>query len=361
MAALPRLLIFNLVTDADDPILGFTTDWINALAARCGWVDVITMRTGRVQVADNVRVYSVGKERGYSEPRRAWEFYRLLLSLLRQHHYTACFAHMQQLFAVMSWPLLKLWGVPITLWYAHKATGPLLVIAEKLVDHIVTASPESFRLPSRKMKVIGHGVDSQRFQRSEDSPADPWTLLSVSRIAPVKRLDVLIDGLHLLHQRGLTRTRLRIVGSVDGADQPYAQQLQAQALRLGLMDAVTFAGAVQHHQVAGEYQQAAIMVNLSATGAVDKAVLEAMACETPVITANEAFQTLLARWGDQLLLDAPTAEALADRTAALLEQSPEQRQQLGAELRQAVLHQHSLNRLADTLIRLWRTRDHLTL
>jgi len=27
-----NLLLFNLKTDADDDILGFTTDWINALA-----------------------------------------------------------------------------------------------------------------------------------------------------------------------------------------------------------------------------------------------------------------------------------------------------------------------------------------
>ena len=110
-----RLLIFNLVTDMDDPVLGFTTTWINALAARCEAVDVITMKMGRLAVASNVRVYSVGKERDYSEPRRAVEFYRILFGLLRQHHYDACFAHMMQLFAVMAAPLLKLHRVPITL------------------------------------------------------------------------------------------------------------------------------------------------------------------------------------------------------------------------------------------------------
>jgi len=30
-----RLLLFNLAVDADDPVFGFTSVWINALARRC--------------------------------------------------------------------------------------------------------------------------------------------------------------------------------------------------------------------------------------------------------------------------------------------------------------------------------------
>src|SRR4029077_2823520 len=132
--------------DADDPVLGIMTTWVNALAARCEAVDVITMKMGRLAVASNVQVYSMGKEKGYSEVRRAFEFYRILLGLLRQHHYEACFAHIMQVFAGMGAPLFEVYGVPITLWYAHKATGRVLQLAEKLVDHVVTSTAEGFRL-----------------------------------------------------------------------------------------------------------------------------------------------------------------------------------------------------------------------
>ena len=56
-----RLLVFNLATDVDDPILGFTTHWIRALARRVEAVQVITMRAGRLDLPNNVRVDSVGK------------------------------------------------------------------------------------------------------------------------------------------------------------------------------------------------------------------------------------------------------------------------------------------------------------
>src|SRR5688572_14425989 len=94
-----RLLLFNLATDADDPILGFASGWIRALARHAEFIDVVTMRVGRVHLPANVRVFSVGKERGYSEARRATEFYRILQALLVGRHYDACFAHMMPLFA----------------------------------------------------------------------------------------------------------------------------------------------------------------------------------------------------------------------------------------------------------------------
>ena len=106
MTAPLRLLWFNLATDADATGQGFTTDWLNALAPHCDQIDVLTMRAGRLALDDKVRVYSVGKEKGYTELRRAVEFYRLLSRLLRENDYDACFAHMQPLFAVMGAPLL---------------------------------------------------------------------------------------------------------------------------------------------------------------------------------------------------------------------------------------------------------------
>src|SRR5262249_593693 len=244
-----RLLIFNLVTDADDPVLGFTTTWINALAARCEAVDFITMRVGRLAVAANVRVYSVGKEKGYSEARRFIEFYRILFGLLRQHHYDACFAHMMQLFAVMGAPVLKLYHVPITLWYAHKATGRVLQLAEKLVDHVVTSTPEGFRLPSNKVQIIGQGIDTEQFKPAQSDLIPPlyemgvgglsaarqptwglggedFVLISVGRIAPVKRLEIIISAVKALREQGLTDVRLILVGEVAAQDAAYGERLR---------------------------------------------------------------------------------------------------------------------------------------
>src|SRR5262245_53966635 len=107
------LLLFNLATDSQDPVLGFTTQWIRALATKVGFIDVVTMRSGHLDVPDNVRVYSVGKEKGYSEPRRAAEFYRILLALIRRREIDGCFSHMMPLFSAMAGPILRMRRIPL--------------------------------------------------------------------------------------------------------------------------------------------------------------------------------------------------------------------------------------------------------
>lgn len=352
-----RLLWFNLTTDADAPVQGFTTNWINAVAPHCDYIDVITMNAGRIAVADNVRVFSVGKEKGYSEPRRAVVFYRLLLRLLRERPYDACFAHMQPLFAVMGAPLLKVYGVPITLWYAHKAVTPKLQQAERLVHRVVTASPESFRIESPKVRVVGHGIDTHFFAPTAPNPPDRFTILSVSRIAPIKRLETIIEAARFLKDEGHDDFCLRIVGNVYPHDQPYARQLRDLAATYDLMDVVEFAGEVPHHQIAQAYQRASVMINMSNTGSIDKAVLEAMACGIPVITANEAFEPILARWGQQLLTPMDAPDVLAERIQRVAALSTAERQRLGQELRDLVVREHSLDRLTEILLSVFRTGE----
>lgn len=124
--------------------MGFTTRWLNELAKHYETLDVVTMRAGRLATAPNVRVYSVGKERGLSEPARALRFYAILARLLRRKRYARCFAHMMPLFAVMGAPLLKAARVPILLWYTHRQNHRLLQLAERVAWQVVTASADSF-------------------------------------------------------------------------------------------------------------------------------------------------------------------------------------------------------------------------
>ncbi len=348
-----RLLLFNLVTDADSPVQGFTTVWINALAAHCEYIDVLTMKMGRVAVADNVRVFSVGKEKGYSEPRRLAEFYRTLNRLLNERTYDACFVHMNSLFAILGAPMLKPRRIPITLWYAHGAVTPRLRLAEKVVDHAVTSSAAGFRLPSSKLQIIGQGIDTTMFTpapTARDSDY-PLTIISLSRLAPVKKVEIIIEAVDLLRQRDdLPDFRLRILGEAEPKYTAYKQSLIQLVRDRNLGDLIEFVGPVAYDRVVPELQAATIMVNTSQTGSVDKAVIEAMACGLPVITANEAFHTILHDWRDILLMPPDAPNVLAEKLAHILMMSAQERTQLGADLRQIVVRDHSLEHLIAQLL-----------
>jgi glycosyltransferase involved in cell wall biosynthesis len=344
-----RLLVFNLATDADDPILGFTTGWLNALAARVEAVDVITMRAGRLALAPNVRVFSLGKENGYSEPQRGLRFYRLLSDLLLKNRYDAAFFHMTELFAVMAAPLLRLRGVPSTLWYAHKSVTRNLQMAEKLVKHVVTASPESFRIASKKTIITGHGIDTDLFAPLEDARYERFTVMTVGRVAPVKGLVALIDAARMLND--VPDLHIAVVGAALPGDEAYAAGLRNGSSDLG--ERFEWVGALSNAAVAARLPHSSAFVNLSSTGSLDKAVLEAMACGVPVITANEAFRDLLAPWSNLLLIPPGDSVILAERVRMLAAMSLPERVALGKALRQIILNGHSLNGLADRLVALF--------
>ncbi|MYD08768.1 MAG: hypothetical protein F4X02_01875, partial [Chloroflexi bacterium] len=166
-----RLLLFNLMTDESDPVLGFACGWIRELAARCEYVDVITMYRGAYQLPPNVRVYSAGRERGLSKSLRAANFYRHLLRLLRERRYDACFAHMMPLFAGMAGPLLSARGIPTTLWYTHRARSAQLRWGLAMSRRAVSADATSFPYRTDKLRVIGHGIDCDFYSPPPPNPS----------------------------------------------------------------------------------------------------------------------------------------------------------------------------------------------
>lgn len=295
-----NLLLFNLKTDADDDVLGFTTDWINALALHFDRIFVITMYAGRVAVAHNVRVFSVGKEKGYSEPRRFLEFYRILIKLLRTERVDACFAHMMPLFVVMGWCFLRLKNIPIVLWYGHKATPWLLRLAHWLVDRVVTSTPAGFRLKSRKVTVIGQGISENKFGFHPRMVRNkPFVVISVARLSPIKHIESMILAVgEIVRMHGPGSIRLILLGdAVTNEDLTYKLNLQLLTKEHSLDSYVYFAGAVPHHEVRNWLAQADVSINLAPDGAIDKAVLESLAMGLPVVVQNRSFAELFEKCG----------------------------------------------------------------
>lgn len=342
-----NLLLFNLAVDADDPILGFTTNWLNRIAAAWDYVDVITMRTGRIDVADNVSVYSVGKEQGYSERRRALEFYRLLARLLGQRKYNACFAHMMPLFAVMGSPLLTVRGVPITLWYTHQSRTRTLELATRVSVRVVTAAEDSFPIRTDKLRVLGHGIDTEFFapaaNPSSEKPATQ-EIVQVARIMPIKHQETLIRALAGLN---LDTARAVFVGDVPpDVDSTYKANLSALSERLGVQDRVIFAGSQSATNVRDYLRGASAAVNLSPVGLFDKAALESMAVGVPTFVCSPAFRPVLGDYAPTLLLPAPDDQnTLMVRLNKVLSMPDDQRETMGREIRARVVEMHSIDGL----------------
>src|SRR6266487_1526091 len=329
-----RILLFNLATDVNDPILGFATRWIWALAKQVEFIHVITMRAGRVEVPDNVRVYSVGKENGYSEPRRVVEFYRSLLHVLCEDHIDICFSHMMPLFTALAGPLLKTKGIPIVTWYAHPSLTWILKLAHRLSDRMISSVATAYPYKHDKLTVVGQGIDTDLFfpdGRVSSGEEDPSVILCVGRLSLVKDHPTLLEAAALLRRRYPHPFRVVIVGGPAGPqDEPYVQLLHQLVQTLNLQDIIHFEPPVPITELLHWYQRCTVHVNLTPTGFGDKVALEAIACGKMCLVANEGFRETLGEYAAELLFRFRDAEDLSDRLAYVLSMPETQKSAIGS-------------------------------
>ncbi len=353
------LLMITRKMDLRDPARGHSYEWANALARRLraedGRLAVICWDRRRVEGLEHVAVYSLKKEVGAGKLRRIWRFHRIAARIVKD--VDGVFCHQSALYALAVFPWARLYGKQIISWYTHKAvtwkTRAMLAVSRK----VLTASEESFRLPSPKVAAVGHGIDTDRFRpTTRAGPGERQTpglnIVTVGRISPVKDLETVIRALQVLvHERRRDDVRLDIVGDVGRAkDADYRGSLQRLVDGARLTPYVRFRGPVPHDVVQGVYQSADLFVNVSHTGSLDKAVLEAMACECPVITSNEAFRPSL-RPFEELLCAAPGDPlGLAERIERLWALDAATRRAMTARLRAFVVTQHGLDRLIGKIV-----------
>jgi len=340
--------------DQDDSRAGFAHTWIARLAShpRVQWLDVICLEQGVIRLPENVSVASMGKEHGFSRPRQLWQFERLLGRAIP--HASVVFGHMIPRYTLIAAPWARLRGLPLVQWYVHRQVTLELRLAHALVDRVVTASPESFTLPSRKVTVLGHGIDMELFQ--PDPPhqrgANEELIVAVGRLSPIKHYETLIDALAMLAQRpGFEGVRVEIAGGITKEHgEAYAQSLRERVEARGLSGRVVFLGPIPYRDVPALNRRAALAVNLCPTGGVDKAVLEGMACGIPVIVRNRTFLPLLGDDAPLLWTDDDSPATLADHLAAVLSLPPRERAALGERLHQRVRRDYDLGSLIDRLV-----------
>jgi glycosyltransferase involved in cell wall biosynthesis len=308
------------------------------------------MRTGlRPQLPDNVQVYSVGKEKGYSELRRLTEFYRHLIQILLKYRIDVCFSHMIPIFSVTAAPVLKICGIPIVTWYAHRCVSSTLMTAHRLSDRMVSVNASSYGYRKDKLTLLGHGIDTEFFSPGgTKSEGDGALLLSAGRLSPIKDVMTLIRAVRLLRSDGV-KLRCALVGEAPERDRSYAEQLRREVEVLELGEAVQFYDAVPHVEMPPWYRRGFAHINLCPTGALDKASLEAMACGKPSLVANEGFVQTLGRWKDNLLFRHGDPDDLALKIKELLHMNASELQAMGTDLRRSVVKMHSLEGLANRL------------
>lgn len=349
---------------------------------------IIAGRIGTVDLPEHVRCYSFGKDKGYNKLQRIWKFWELF-----SYHYAHCdavFFHQIPEFVIAAAPFILSLRKPKILWYAHGAAPKRLVIAERLVDDVVTSSHEGFRIPSKKAHYVGQAINTDIFKPisnqkivhepvapirsfmrrkveeppytedlSEGIPPSPRSgnnyssrntnvrLITVGRISPVKNYHILLEACARGGQLWPFPWSLTIVGGpLRPGDDTYLAELKQQMLYMGLSDSVSFRGAFPYGDIPCLLREHDMFINLSQTGSLDKAVLEAMATGLTVLTSNEAYRRILPK--PYFLKDVDPVYIMERISALARELRPNKK------LRDIVLANHSLDLTIGRILRLFQ-------
>jgi len=296
-----------------------------------------------------VRVFSLGKEKFQGRPLEIWKraqyiakFYSVIWG--ERKNYDAVFVHMNPEYVVLGGWLWRLMGKRVSLWYAHGHVPFMLRVAEKFIDVAFTSTQSGFRLPSKKLRVIGQGIDVDAFTFQERvwNATEPLRLLIVGRISPVKDYETLLRAGKRLTESG-KNIHIDIVGGAGLPEQEkYLASLKDLAEKLGITSQVTFHGAVANTEIGGYLARANCFVNTSRTGSLDKAMVEAMATGLPTLSSNIAMREVFGSLADELMFSEGDDGVLAEKIGEVIAKSDNERNSLGKELRTIVEEKHSL-------------------
>lgn len=188
-------------------------------------------------------------------------------------------------------------------WAAQKAVASIGV-CEALVDVLRT-----WKIDDSHLHVMRNGVDLDRFAPMPREQArqqlgltgGPW-LISVGNLVPLKGHDLVLEALKALTQQH-PHVRLAIIGRG-----PERERLERLAQALGVLDRVTFTGALPQSELTQWYGAADALVLASSREGMANVLLECMACGTPVVATAVGGTP-------EIVTDRKVGRLVAERTA----------------------------------------------
>ena len=346
-----RILFVTQELNSSSVNLAVAHNWTGELAKRVDSVHVLAGRVVDTELPPNVYVHSMGCESSRSRGRRVYQFGATCVSLLASGRVNAVFAHMVPAYAVAIGPVARLARAPLVLWYTSHGKSSALIWANRIVNAAVTASVESYPIPSNRAFLLGHGIDTQRFAPSGLPLSGTGAVLGMAgRLTPLKGFDTGIRALATLRNNGYPNASLRIAGEpFYSADHQYVKDLRLLATELAVDQAVEFVGPVRGDSMAQFYRSLSVFVNWRMQPSLDKTGLEAMACGIPLITNNSSYRNVMGKLAHNFLVGDTPAE-LARGIDGVLGLHPNLLDATISRLRTSVVDGHGADGLVGKLV-----------
>jgi len=350
-----NLLIITQKVDQKDSVLGFFHLWIEEFARRFSKITVICLEKGEVDLPENVKVFSLGKEKFLIHNSRfiiltklkyIWNFYKFVFKF--RHEYDSVFIHMNQEYALLGGIVWRLLNKKTILWRNHPNGNWITNIAVSLMDKVCCTSKESYTAKFKKTKLMPVGIDTGFYTPDENVQKIPNSILFLGRISTIKHPDVFVEACGILKSKGVN-FKATIVGDCPNEYQEYFEYLKNRAKEL-FLDNLDFLNGVPSKETLDWYRRYEIYVNATDSGSFDKTILEAMACGSLVVVSNHALKGEI---DNQFIFEQNNASNLAQKLESVLLYSDDKKKEEGQKLMNYCQSKHSLALLVSSLKNLY--------
>ncbi len=192
--------------------------------------------------------------------------------------------------------------------------------------------------------IIPNGIEMSNFpQNIVHEVHEKKVVLFLSRVNPIKGLELLIEAWGKLSEGLRIGWELHIAGNSDPVD--YVHKLESQISSLDLNDTVKLLGPITGEEKMRKYMNSDLFILPTFNENFGNVIAEAMMCECPAITTTNApWEVLLedkCGWWIDL-----SVENLIKTLEEAMSLSDEQRRELGKESRQCIMNHFSSESVA---------------
>jgi glycosyltransferase involved in cell wall biosynthesis len=145
---------------------------------------------------------------------------------------------------------------------------------------------EHWQLPPERVALVYHGIDdpdeAASVMPSSCAGLGPFVFTAGS-VRPARGLEDLIGAAPALLRRN-PALRIVIAGQADSSSRPYEIRMHRLAARLGVADAILWAGHLTQPEMAWAFKQCAVFVLTSRAEACPNVALEALSHGAPIVS-----------------------------------------------------------------------------
>lgn len=188
----------------------------------------------------------------------------------------------------------------------------MICVSNSLMNYM-----ESLGHPQVKLNVVSNGVAAiaDLPPRNVPSANGTWTLGTMALYRPRKGVEVLLQALATLKERGVN-VHLRAVGQFETEE--YKDQVMGLVDRLGIRDMITWTGFQTNVNEQIRMMDLFILPSLYGEG-LPMVVLESMANAIPVVASNvEGIPEAVRDGVDGLIFEPGSADDLADKVESMV-------------------------------------------